>query len=89
MTNQPLYLDQTATYQIKVRGQLDESWTDWFGGMTITYEGETHSVPITILTGAVADQAVLRGILNKIWNLKLMLISVARFEMDSEPEAVK
>ena len=68
-------LDQPAKHQIKVQGQLDEKWSDWFNGMTITFEGG-----ITTLTGVVADQAKLRGILSKIWDLNLTVISVTRLE---------
>ena len=66
-----------AAYRIKVQGRLTENWSDWFSGMTITFESD-----ITILTGAVADQAALRGILTKIWDLNLTLISVNRIEID-------
>jgi hypothetical protein len=76
--NQEPGLDQAAVYQIQVQGKLDESWSDWFSGMTITFEGG-----ITTLTGPVADQAALRGILSKIWDLNLTLVSVTRIEMDS------
>jgi hypothetical protein len=76
--NQKPGLDQAAVYQIQVQGKLDESWSDWFSGMTITFEGG-----ITTLTGPVADQAALRGILSKIWDLNLTLVSVTRIEMDS------
>jgi hypothetical protein len=48
---QKLTLDRPATYQIKVPGELDESWSDWAGGMTITVESEGVGPPITTLTG--------------------------------------
>jgi len=78
-TNQPQKLDQPAAYQIKVQGRLDERWTDWFSGLTITFESEGDGATITTLTGAVADQAILRGILCKLWDLNLTLISVTRY----------
>ncbi len=71
-----------AVYQIKVQGKLDEKWSDWFGGMTVTVQSESNDAPITTLTGAVADQAALRGILTKIWDLNLTLISVSRMETE-------
>jgi hypothetical protein len=74
--NQEPGLDQAAVYQIKVQGKLDESWSDWFSGMTITFGSG-----ITKLTGPVADQSALRGILSKIWDLNLTLISVTRIEI--------
>jgi hypothetical protein len=71
-------------YQIKVQGKLDEGWSDWFSGMTVTFE--EGSTPITTLTGTVADQAALRGILCKLWDLNLTLVSVRRIEVDGEEE---
>ena len=67
--------DQPSVYQIKMQGKLDASWSGWFSGMAITLDGST-----TILTGAVADQPALRGILTKLWDLNLDLISVNRVE---------
>jgi hypothetical protein len=73
---QKLTLDQPATYQIKVPGHLDESWSDWAGGMTITVESEGDGPPVTTLTGTVADQAALQGLLRRLYSLGLPLISV-------------
>jgi hypothetical protein len=70
-----LTLDRPATYQIKVPGQLDKSWSDWAGGMTITVESEGEGPPITTLTGTV-DQAALQGLLRRLYSLGLPLISV-------------
>lgn len=58
-------------YQIKVRGEIDARWSDWFDGVDIASDGDA-----TTLTGPIIDQAVLRGILIKIWDLNLTLISV-------------
>jgi hypothetical protein len=74
--NQKLTLAQPATYQIKVPGHLDESWSDWTGGMTITLENGDDGPPTTILTGTVADQAALQGLLRRLYSLGLPLISV-------------
>lgn len=68
-------LDQPATYQIQVPGELDESWSDWVGGMTITVESEGDAPPVTTLTGKV-DQAALQGLLRRLYSLGLPLISV-------------
>jgi hypothetical protein len=76
--------EQPARYQIKVRGQLDERWSDWFNGMTLTFEGASNSSTITTLTGAVADQAKLRGILSKIWDLNMTVISVTQVKLDKD-----
>lgn len=60
-------------YSIKVKGYLNKKWSDWFEGMKITYEGEE-----TNLTGPVADQAALHGLLIRIRDLNLTLLSVER-----------
>ena len=72
---QKLTLDRPATYQIQVPGELDESWSDWAGGMTITVEIEGEGPPVTTLTGTV-DQAALQGLLRRLYSLGLPLISV-------------
>jgi hypothetical protein len=69
---------QPLTYQIKVQGQLDRDWSDSFSGMAISLQGD-H----TTLTGLVSDQAALRGMLNRMWDLNLTLISV--FAIPDEP----
>ncbi len=73
---QKLTLDQPATYQIKVPGHLDESWSDWAGGMTIMVESEDDGPPTTTLAGVVADQAALQSLLRRLYSLGLPLISV-------------
>ena len=74
--NQKLTLDQPATYQIKIPGHLAASWSEWAGGMTITVESEGDGLPVTTLTGAVADQAALQGLLRRLYSLGLPLIAV-------------
>ena len=78
---QKLSLDRPATYQIKVPGELDESWSDWAGGMTITVESEGEGLPVTTLTGTI-DQAALHGLLRRLYSLGLPLISVNSIEGD-------
>jgi hypothetical protein len=59
-------------YQIRLRGHLDSQWADWFGGLTValTDDGDT------LLTGPVADQAALHGLLRKVRDLGLTLLAV-------------
>ena len=76
-------LDRPATYQIKVSGHLDECWSHWLNGMTISCDSESDDPPTTTLTGSVADQSALRGLLSKIWDLNLVLISLTRIKRDS------
>ncbi len=61
-------------YEIKIKGHLDNRWTDWFEGLTFTHESDGT----TTLHGPVIDQAALHGILNGIRDLGLSLISVQR-----------
>lgn len=70
-----LTLDRPCTYQIQVPGELDESWGDWDGQMTVTIERKGDGPPVTTLTGAV-DQAALHSILRRLYSLGLPLISV-------------
>ena len=70
-----LTLDRPVSYQIKVPGHLDESWSDWAGGMAITVDSEGGGQPVTTLTGTV-DQAALQGLLRRLYSLGLPLISV-------------
>jgi len=65
-------------YQIRIKGQLDSQWTDWFGGLTITLEEDGDM----LLTGPVVDQAALHGLLKKVRDLGLPLISVSPIEAD-------
>lgn len=64
-----------VAYQIKVQGKLDEKWSGWFSGMALTFDGD-----VTTLTGAVTDQSALRGLLSRIWDLNLTLISIQRIK---------
>lgn len=69
---------QSIVYQIRVEGHLGCEWADWFGGLTITQEEGGK----TLLTGPVVDQAALYGLLKKIRNLGMPLLSVNRMEPD-------
>jgi hypothetical protein len=68
--------DKQATYQIRVSGNLDRKWSDWFDGFTITPRANDE----TLLVGRVADQAALHGLLAKIRDLGLPLLAVKRVE---------
>jgi hypothetical protein len=71
-------------YQLRIDGHLDEHWSSWFGGLALTHEDDGT----TCLTGAVADQAELHGLLAKIRDLGVTLISVAVVHVSvTEPTA--
>ncbi len=69
-----------AHYEIRVRGRLGSHWSDWCGGLSFTSEAIADGSFVTTLTGTVADQAALRGILCKLWDLGLTLLTVNRIE---------
>jgi hypothetical protein len=70
-----------AVYKIKVRGCLDSSWSEWFDGLAISADTRLGE---TVLTGPVADQAALHGLLNKVGNLGLILLWLRRFELNGD-----
>jgi len=74
-SKQKLTLDRQATYQIRVPGHLDQSWSDWAEGMTVAIESDDDDLPVTTLTG-ILDQAALQGLLRRLYSLGLPLISV-------------
>jgi len=63
---------QLTVYQIRIKGHLGSQWTDWFGGVTITLEDNGD----TLLIGPVVDQAALHGLLKKVRDLGMPLLSV-------------
>ena len=69
--------NQTPIYQIRLKGHLGSEWTEWFGGMAVdlTEHGDT------LLTGPVADQAALYGLLKKVRDLGMPLVSVNRLQI--------
>ena len=72
--------DQPMVYQIKLKGHLDRQWEDWFEGLTFTL-GEDGD---TLLTGPVIDQAALHGLLKKVRDLNMLLLSVNSVDPGTE-----
>jgi hypothetical protein len=62
--------------QIRVRGQIDERWSEWLDGLTITHTGEGE----TVLTGSILDQSALYGLISKLRDLGLPLLAVNLYE---------
>lgn len=83
--SQKITLDRPVTYQIKVPGHLNESWSDWDGQMAVETASERGGLPVTILTG-ILDQAGLQGLLRRLYSLGLPLISVIYVEGDSDSQ---
>jgi hypothetical protein len=81
-------MGKQAVYEIRVRGTLEPRWSDWFDGFAITPVGDDE----TLLVGPVADQPALHGLLHKIRDLGLPLLSVQqrgggdRFAVEENPE---
>jgi hypothetical protein len=79
MSNEPnpeRNADQPLVYQIRLKGHLGHQWTDWFEGLTLTLEANGE----TLLTGPVADQAALFGLLRKVRDLGLPLVEVIQIK---------
>ena len=89
MTNRPSPQPESPpplVYQIRVKNHLDRQWTDWFSGMSIALEEDG----VTVLTGPVADQAALHGLLKKVRDLGLPLISVNRVDTnETHPDRLR
>jgi len=69
-----------VVYQIRIKGHLGCQWSDWFEGLTITHKDDGE----TLLTGPVADQSALHGLIKKVRDLGMPLVSVNRLEPGSD-----
>jgi hypothetical protein len=79
MSDKPTYDEkhsQPPCYEIRLKGYLDGRWAEWFEGLTITLEDNGD----TLLTGPVIDQAALHGLLKKVRDLGMPLVSVSPVE---------
>ena len=75
--DQPVDSRAPTVYQIRITGQLDARWADWFEGLTITLDGDD-----TLITGPIIDQAALHGLLKRVRDLGMPLVSVSPVEPD-------
>lgn len=73
---------RSTDYQIRLRGGLGPLWSDWFEGLAITWDDNGD----TLLTGTVADQSALHGLLRRIRDLGVPLVSINRLEAGAEPD---
>ena len=69
----------SAGYEIRVKGRLSAHWTAWFDGLTLTSEGDGT----TVIRGAVADQAALHGLIQKLRDVGIPLLSLTELPSDS------
>ncbi len=76
MRNQKANPSQSIIYEIRIKGHLGHQWSDWFEGLTITLDEDGN----TILTGPVVDQAALHGLLKRVRDLGMPLVSVCPLE---------
>jgi hypothetical protein len=76
MRNQKTNPSQPVAYQVRIKGHLGREWTDWFEGLTITLEEDGN----TLITGPIIDQAALHGLLKKVRDLGMPLVSVCPLE---------
>jgi len=83
--NQPQSHENGGVYEIKIKGLLDEHWDQWFERMTLkrVINGATGQ-ECTVITGPISDQPALHGLLAKIRDLNLTLLSVYRIKADTE-----
>jgi hypothetical protein len=74
----PEYHDESGLYEIRLKGHLGNGWTDWFEGLTITLEENGY----TLLIGPMVDQSALHGLLKRVRDLGMPLVSVSPIEND-------
>jgi hypothetical protein len=77
---------EPAIYRICIQGILDDNWSNYCGEMTIEYERDPHHHAVTILTGRLADQSALVGILNSLHDIGCPILSVERVEASEREE---
>lgn len=73
--------NRAGDYQIRLQGRLDARWAAWFDGLVLTQDSDGSSV----LSGPVVDQAALHGLLQKVRDIGLPLLSVVRTDLDNPP----
>jgi hypothetical protein len=69
-------LFEPAMYQIRILGNLDKNWSDYCGGMTIEHESDPKRYAMTVMTGRLADQSALIGVLNSLHDMGCPILSV-------------
>ena len=80
MNNSDLEKTKESRYQVEIKEKLDESWAEWFNDCELEYRSDDRSNPSTLITVEIIDKAALHGLLTKIWNLNLTVLSVKRID---------
>ena len=75
----------SGRYQIVIKGYLDRNWSDWFDGLRVSYDEQDN----TVLSGLISDQPALYGILDRLRDMNLTLITVMRIGPDTDPFEIK
>ena len=84
--NYPKESITTSLYKIVVEGELHESWSDWLGNVDLQRRNHGLDSCHTILLSEIPDQAALRGLLNRIWDLNLEIISLNKYHQGAADE---
>ena len=77
-TSEKTELSWPAVYEIRVKGRLDENWSDWLTGLDVEFDANATGTPISTLTGSIVDQAALLGLLRTLHNMHLTVLSINR-----------
>lgn len=80
MNTHPVDPHEPGLYEVHLQGRLDERWASWFDGMALTTGHDANGGVLTVLRGHVVDQAALHGLLTRLRDIGLPLISVIRVE---------
>lgn len=75
--------DHSRAYRITIEGKIDSSWSDWLGGFELALRTEDDGSHVTTLSGELRDQAALRGLLDRLWDLNLVVRSVQQVTPDT------
>jgi hypothetical protein len=82
-----LTINSSGTYEIHVQGYLDESWSEYVGGVNLRIQSQSDEPPVTVIRGEFDDQAALTGALNHLNDLGFPLLSVAFIGIGPQGEA--
>ena len=75
-------------YTITIEGKIDISWSDWLGSLKLSQEQDSDGSQVTILRGILPDQSALRGLLNRLWDLNLVVCSVTQINHSKKRKEV-